>query len=104
MSTSTQLKDGKAKWKGFLMSASCGEFLRIDGEAIEFEWNIFPGFTALQILQKIQNDLQKRNNKLRNSQRGSTSCQCSTILNESFILSISSVFTEQFRIGVINSA
>ena len=61
MSTSTQLKDGKAKWKGFLMSASCGEFLRIDGEATELEWNIFPGFTPLQILQEIQNDLQKRN-------------------------------------------
>ena len=32
-------------------------FLRItgiDGEAIEFEWNILTGFTSLQILQKIQ--------------------------------------------------
>ena len=33
----------------------------IDGEAIEFEWHISQGFTSLQILQKIQNDLQERN-------------------------------------------
>ena len=38
-----------------------GELLGIDGEAIEFECNIFPGFTSLQILQEVQNDLQKRN-------------------------------------------
>ena len=34
---------------------------RIEGEPIEFEWNIFPGFTSLQILTKIQKDLQDRN-------------------------------------------
>ena len=28
---------------------------------IEFEWNILPGVTSLQILQKIQGDLQGRN-------------------------------------------
>ena len=43
------------------LSASCEETLGIDGEPVEFEWNIFPGFTSLQILQRIQNDLQKRN-------------------------------------------
>ena len=43
------------------MSASCGELLGIDGKAIEFEWNIFPGLTSLQILQKIQDDLRERN-------------------------------------------
>ena len=37
------------------------EFLGIDGEAIEFEWNILPGFTTLQILQQTQNDLQSKN-------------------------------------------
>ena len=40
------------------------EFLGIDGEAIEFEWNILPGFTTLQILQQIQNDLQSKNIEL----------------------------------------
>ena len=33
----------------------------IDGEPIEFEWNILPGLTSLEILQKIQRDLQDRN-------------------------------------------
>ena len=33
------------------------ELLGIDEEAIESEWNVFPGFTSLQILQKIQNYL-----------------------------------------------
>ena len=43
------------------MSASHGELLGIDGEAIELEWNIFPLCTSLQILQEIQDNLQKRN-------------------------------------------
>ena len=45
----------------FKMSPSYKELLGTDGAAIEFEWNIFPGFTSLQILQEIQNDLRKRN-------------------------------------------
>ena len=32
------------------------ELLGTDGEAIEFEWTIFPGFSSLQILQEIQRD------------------------------------------------
>ena len=43
------------------MSASYKELLGIDGEPIEFEWNILPGFSTLQIFQRIQNDLQERN-------------------------------------------
>ena len=35
--------------------------LGIDGEPIEFEWNIFPGLTSLEILQRIQKDLQDQN-------------------------------------------
>ena len=27
---------------------------KIDGEPIEFEWNIFPGFTTLQLSHKVQ--------------------------------------------------
>ena len=26
----------------------------IDGEPMEFEWNIFPGFTTLQLINKVQ--------------------------------------------------
>ena len=47
----------------FQMSASYEKLLGIDGEAIEFEWNIFPGFSSLQILQKILDDLRERNIK-----------------------------------------
>ena len=36
-------------------------FFGIDGEPIEFEWNIFPGRTSLEILRKIQKDLQEQN-------------------------------------------
>ena len=41
----------------FKMDLSYKERLGIDREAIEFEWNNFPGFTSLQILQEIQRDL-----------------------------------------------
>ena len=43
------------------MTASCGEVLGIDEEAIVFEWNFLRGFTSLEILQKIQNDVRQRN-------------------------------------------
>ena len=45
------------------MSSRCAadEFYGIDGEALEFEWNIFPGFTTLQKKRHIQNDLQNEN-------------------------------------------
>ena len=33
----------------------------IDGEAIEFEWNILPGFLSKSILQETQKDLAKKN-------------------------------------------
>ena len=47
--------------KEFKVSATCQEVLGIDGEAIEFEWHLFPGFSSYQILQESQNDLRKRN-------------------------------------------
>ena len=46
------------------MSPSYKELLGIDGEAIDFEWNIFPIFSSLQILQEIQNDLRRCNIEL----------------------------------------
>ena len=35
---------------------------RIDGEPMEFEWNIFPGFNTLQLSQEVQ-ELQLRLNE-----------------------------------------
>ena len=58
-------RDAIIRWKGeveeFKMTASYKELLGIDGERIEFEWNFLPGFSSLQLLQKIQNDLRERN-------------------------------------------
>ena len=46
------------RWEGqveeFKMSASYKELSGIDGEPIEFEWNIFPGFNTLQLYGKVQ--------------------------------------------------
>ena len=47
----------------------------IDGEAIEFEWNIFQNLLHC----RFQNDLQERKTE-RETQIGPSSCQCSTIL------------------------
>ena len=62
-----RIKDGKVI-EEFRQSSSCRELFGVDGEPIEFEWNIFPrfstlGLTSLEILQKIQQDLQDRNIK-----------------------------------------
>ena len=59
-----QTEDGKAKWQTFNWPLLTKELLGIDGEPIEFEWNIFPRHTSLEMLQKIQNDLQERNIEL----------------------------------------
>ena len=54
-------KNAITRWKvqveEFKMSPSYRELLGIDAEATELEWNIFPGFSSLQIHQEIQNDL-----------------------------------------------
>ena len=56
-------KEAMKRWTGqvaeFQMENSFEELLGLDGEPIEFEWNIFPGFTSLQILQKIHSDLEE---------------------------------------------
>ena len=53
------------RWKGEMerlrLYSSYQDAVRIDGEAIEFEWKIFPGFSSLSILQEIQQDLGRRN-------------------------------------------
>ena len=47
----------KDQLQDFQQSNAYRELFGIDGELVEFEWNIFPGFTPLQILHKIQEKL-----------------------------------------------
>ena len=52
------------RWKGQVeelrLCSSCQDAVGVDGEAIDFEWNKFPGFSSLSFLQEIQRDLEKR--------------------------------------------
>ena len=47
-----QVRENKIKW--YLETRCLKEFNRIDGEPMEFEWKIYPGFTTLGILKEIQ--------------------------------------------------
>ena len=53
------------RWEGqvneFQQSDSYTELFGVDGEPIEFEWHIFPGFLSYDILQRIQKVLQDQN-------------------------------------------
>ena len=40
-------------------SSQCRTLDTIDGEPMEFEWNIFPGFTPLQLCNKVQELMSK---------------------------------------------
>ena len=55
-----QHPDSNEAWKnriaGVMVEKSCRDFDGIDGEPTEFVWNIFPGFTTLQLCGKV-NDL-----------------------------------------------
>ena len=51
---------------------------RIDGEPMEFEWNIFPGFTTLQLCHKVQELLSRLSVTPENFTRRIFSCRCST--------------------------
>ena len=55
-----QHPDSNEAWKnriaGVMVEKSYRDYDGIDGEATEFEWNIFPGFTTLQLCGKV-NDL-----------------------------------------------
>ena len=57
--THNQIWHGKTDWRGSKSSQEFRALDRIDGEPTEFEWNIFPGFTTLQLSHKIQ-ELLKR--------------------------------------------
>ena len=46
---------GKKDWDGSIKrSPVYRNFDRIDGEPMEFEWNIFPGFNTLQLSEEVK--------------------------------------------------
>ena len=75
-----QAWETKRKW--YLETRYLKELNRIDGVPMEFEWKNFPGFTALGILEEIQQfmtELQcECSVNLSSSKEGSSSCQCTT--------------------------
>ena len=42
------------RWEWFKSSPECRNFDTIDGEPMEFEWKLFPGFSTLQLSHKVQ--------------------------------------------------
>ena len=58
--TPEALERWKGQVEGLRLYSSYYDAVGIDGEAIEFEWTIFPGFSSLSILREIQRDLEKR--------------------------------------------
>ena len=54
-----QHPDSNEAWKNRIAGArsekSCRDYDVVSGESTEFEWNIFPGFTTLQLCGKISN-------------------------------------------------
>ena len=57
--THYQILSGKTGWCGSKVHQNTEALDRIDGEPMEFEWNIFPGFTSLQLCCKVQKFLSK---------------------------------------------
>ena len=53
---------------------------RTDGEPMELEWKVRPGFTTLNILEEIQKIMTESQCEPEQF-KGSSSCQCSTTLN-----------------------
>ena len=53
--TSNAVWEEQLGW--FKRSPQYGTLDTIDGEPMEFEWNIFPGFTTLRLVQKFMNKM-----------------------------------------------
>ena len=49
-----QLNDAWKQRLGWFKSSKYRNFDRIDGEPMEFEWNIFPGFNTLQLCEEVK--------------------------------------------------
>ena len=54
VSVSNQSKPGRTKVEWYLETRYLKDLNRIDGEPMELEWNIFPGFTTMGIIGEIQ--------------------------------------------------
>ena len=54
---SNTVREEKLTW--FKSSSQYRTLDTIDGEPMEFEWNIFPGFTTLQLCNKVQEFMSK---------------------------------------------
>ena len=54
---SSSVWEEKLDW--FKSSPQYRTLYTIDGEPMEFEWNIFPGFTTLQLVQEVQKFINK---------------------------------------------
>ena len=48
------VRPGRAKIKWYSENNHFKDMFRIDGMPTEFEWKLFPGFTTLGLLEKIQ--------------------------------------------------
>ena len=59
-------------------SQSYRDYDGISGEPTEFEWNIFPGFTTLQLYGKVTDLLSRLGETPKNSQEEFCLCRCST--------------------------
>ena len=79
-SAQRQIKDWKGQLTNFQSFASTKNYSVSMENPIEFEWNILPGVTSLQIIQKIQGDLEGRNIEPKHLEIRSSSCLGSTTL------------------------
>ena len=72
--TSNSAWEEKLSW--FKSSPQYRTLDTIDGEPMEFEWNIFPGFTTLQLVSKVQEFMTKMGDPAQSKDELS-SCRCS---------------------------
>ena len=71
-------------WKGQLeglgLYSSYQDAAGIDGEAIEFKWTVFTGFSSLSVLEKPKKTWRRGESSQKSSQTGSSPCQSSMTL------------------------
>ena len=73
---SNQTVHGMTDWDGSQVHQKT--ILTNDGEPMDFEWNIFPGYNTLQLNEGDKSLLLKLSGTPENSQERSSSCRCST--------------------------
>ena len=64
------------QWSWFKDSLQYRNLDTIDGEPMEFEWNIFSGFTTLQLVDKVQQFMNKMGEHQNNAKDELSSCRC----------------------------